>query len=454
VTRALFKTAALLVLAAVPAGAGAAEYTLDECIRLALERNEKVKAAEADLEYYRGKYHEAQSAFWLPNVSATVMGGGPVAPESKKVDRVTDASNLGSLGVTGAGVIVQGSVDVVWPLYTFGRLGAILDAAGSGIDAATAGVAAARDVVVLDTRKAYYGVIVAREIIAILEDGKDKLKDARRKIKELLDADDPQATEKDLFKIDYYAAEIESRLQEAQKGLSVAEAALRVMIGAEEEQQVNVRQIDIEAGLPEPGPVSSHLGETSARPDIQALGHAVKARASLADAAGRSYYPNLFAGGGLRFSRSSVQYDISNPLIRDDLNYLGGAVGLGLRLELDVGIKMAQEEQARAELSKLKFQSALAARGAALQVRKAHADYVQARANWIAFKDGARAARKWLTASLMNYNIGVGDTRELLEALVAQAQGRIQQLKAAYEARVALAELELATGNKTVRSEK
>ncbi|MBI5529406.1 MAG: TolC family protein [Deltaproteobacteria bacterium] len=449
--RASIITAALFLFAAVPAGAAAAEYTLDECISLALERNEKVKAAEADLDYYRGKYHEAQSAFWLPNVSATVMGGGPVAPESKKVDRVTDASNLGSLGVTGAGVIVQGSVDVVWPLYTFGRLGSILDAAGSGIDAATAGIAAARDAVVLDTRKAYYGVIAAREVIAVLEDGKDKLREARKKIKDLLAADDPQATEKDLFKIDFYAAELESRFQETKKGLAVAEAALRVMIGADEDEQVTAKPLDIEAGLPEPGPVSGHLGETAARPDLRALGHAVKARSSLADAAGRLYYPNLFVGGGLRFSQSSVQFDTGNPLVRDDLNYLGGAVGLGLRLELDVGIKLAQEEQARAELSKLRFQSALAARGAALQVRKAHADYVHARANWLAYKDGAKAARKWLAASMLNYNIGVGDTRDLLEALVAQAQGRIQQLKAAYEARVALAELELASGKGTGR---
>ena len=442
--------AGLTLLAATPARS--AEYTLDECVRLAVERNEQIKAAQADFDYYRGKYHEAQSAFWLPSVSATFMGGGPVAPAPKNIDRVTDASNLGALGITAAGYVIQGSVDVVWPLYTFGKLGALVDAASAGIDAATQGVAAARDQVILDTRRAYYGVILAREVIAVIEDGRDKLREARTRVKDLLDRDDPQATEKDLFKLDYYGADVESRLQEAKKGLAVAEGALRVMIGADAADEVKVKPFDLEKDLAEPGELAA-LIDTSARtrPDLKALAYAVEARGKLADAAGRGYYPDLFIGGGLRFSTSNLKYETNVPngyLIRDDLNTLGGAVGLGLRLQLDVGIKMAQEEQARAELSKLRFQESLAKRGVQLQVKKAHADYQQARAGWLAYKSGATSAKKWLTASLMNYNIGVGDTRDLLDALVAYAQGQIQRLKAAYDARIAWAELTQAVGGK------
>ena len=448
--RTAISTTILLGALLCAAPAAAAEYTLDECVKLAVERNERIKAAHADLEYYEGKYHEAQAAFWLPYVSATVMGGGPVAPVDKDIKRVTDASNLGALGITAAGYVIQGSVDVVWPLYTFGKLGAVLDAAGSGVDAATQGVAAARDQVILDTRKAYYGVIVAREVIAVIEDGREKLRDARAKVKELLDKDDPQATEKDLFKLDYYGAEIESRLQEAKKGLKVAQGALRVMIGATPEDEVKVKPFELERDLAEPGDLATFLDESArARPDLKALAAAVDARAKLAEAAGRMYWPDLFVGGGLRFSTSNLKYDQpNNPWVRDDLNTLGGAVGLGLRLQLDVGIKLAQEEQARAELSKIRFQESLARRGVELQVKKAHAEYVQARAAWLAYRDGAKAAKKWLVAAMMNYNIGLGDTRDLLDALVAHAQGQIQRLKAAFDARVAWAELEQAIGTK------
>ena len=445
--------ALLAALVCAPAAAGAAEYSLEECVTLAVERNEQIKAAQADVDYYTGKYHEAQSAFWLPSVSATVMGGGPVAAvDKKKITQVTDASNLGALGITAEGYIVQGSVDVVWPLYTFGKLGSLVDAATSGVDAAAQGVASAREKVILDTRRAYYGVILAREVIAVIEDGRDKLRDARARVKELLDKDDPQATEKDLFKLDYYSAEIESRVQEARKGLAVAEGALRVMIGAAPDDEVKVKALDLEKDLNDPGDLAGHLEESAkARPDLKALAHAVEARTRLADAAGRAYWPDLFIGGGFRFSTSNLKYDQSNPWIRDDLNTMGGAVGLGLRLQLDVGIKLAQEEQARAELSKLRFQESLARRGVALQVKKAHADYVQARAGWLVFRDGAKAAKKWLTASMMNYSIGVGDTKDLLDALVAHAQGQIMRLKSAFDARGAWAELQQAVGGRDGR---
>jgi outer membrane protein TolC len=433
--------------AGLPAAAG--EYSVDDCVKLALERSDRIKEVEAELDYYRGRYHEALWNFWLPRVSATVMGGGPVAKQDKEITRVTDVSNLGALGA-GNGFVIQGSVDLVWPIYTFGKLGFILDAATSGVDAAREQIASARNNLVLDTRKAYYSVILTDEIVAIIEDGRQQLMDARKKIKELLDADDPQATEKDLFKIDYYAAELISRLEEAKKGRSMSEAALKLLIGADPDDRIEIKKVALDAGLEDLKPLEGYMGEAQEkRPDLRALSHAVKARSEIAKAAGRAYYPDFFLGGGLRFSWTNVDYGVISPLLRDDLNYLGGAVGLGVRLDLDIGTKYAQEEQAKAELAKIRLQSKLAERGVALQVKKAYADYTQARSTYLAYKTGERAAKKWLVSTMMNYNIGLGDTKDMLDALVAHAQAKLQLLKAAFDAKVSLAELVQSTGSGT-----
>jgi outer membrane protein TolC len=433
-------------LLGAPGGAGAAEYSLDDCVKMALERSERIEEVEAELAYYRGRYHEALWNFWLPKVSSTIMGGGPVAKKDQVIDRVTDVSNLGQMGV-GTGFVVQGSVDLVWPLYTFGKLGFLMDAASNGVDAAAQKVSAIKGNVALDAKRAYLGVMVSQEVMAILEDGRGKLSDARGRIKELLESDDPQATEKDLFKIDYYSAELDSRLEEARKGREMAMASLKLLIGLDPGEPAEVRKIALEEGLSDLKPLEHYLKEASgARPDLKALAHAVQARTNLAKAAGRAYYPDFFVGGGLRFSFTNINYEVISPLLRDDLNYLGGAAGLGMRLDLDIGTKYAQEEQAKAELAKIRVQARLAERGVALQVKKSYADYSQARSTFLSFKNGEKAAKKWFTAAMMNYTIGLGNAQDLIDALVAHAQARIQLLKSAFDARVALAELVQATG--------
>jgi len=439
----------LLFVLCSPAAAGAVEYSLDDCIKMALDRSEMVKTAQADLEFYRGKYHEAFSAFWLPHVQATLMGGGPVGKMKTNVERVTDASNFAAMGVSADGVIIRGGIDIVWPLYTFGKLGALMDAASSGVDAATSGVEAARTTLAMNIRKAYYGYMMAQEVITIIDDGKTKLNDARKKVKEQLDAEDPQATEKDLFKIDYYASELVSRHEEASKGVVVAESTLRMLTGVPAGEAFAVQKINIEEGLADLPAVNGYIDEAAkTNPGLKALARAVDARTSLTRAASRAYYPDIFIGGGFNFSWSNLKYDEYSYLVRDDVNYVGAAVGLGIKIDLDIGIKYGQEEQARAELSKIRNQAALAEKGLSLQVRKAYAEYKAAQATYKSYKSGAKAARKWLVAATMNYNAGLGDTRDMLDALVAHAQARIQELKTALDAKMALAELLQATGGK------
>jgi outer membrane protein TolC len=336
-------------------------YNLDDCIKVALERNEGVKAAQAELEYYRGKYKEAFSYFWLPHISGNALIGGPVASEMKNITRVTYVSNLAAMGVSDAGFVLQGSLEFLWPVYTFGKLGALLDAAESGVNAANFGVKSAKNIVISNTRKSYFGMMLAQEISGILDDGKGQLDDARKRIVDLLESEDPQATEKDLFKIDYYAAEINARLDDARKGRVLAEDTLRTVVGFKPDEKAAFATAKLDEGLGTLEPANTWVERAiSDSPELKALGAAVQARAGIMKAASRAYYPDIFLGGGLRFSWTNISYKQLSYLLLDDVNYFGAGFGLGLRFDLDIGPKIGQSDQARAEFSKLSAQARLA----------------------------------------------------------------------------------------------
>jgi len=61
-----------------------------------------------------------------------------------------------------------------------------------------------------------------------------------------------------------------------------------------------------------------------------------------------------------------------------------------------------------------------------------------------------RNARRWLVSAAANFDLGIGDVRELTDAFVSYSLFRVDNFRAIYNQRIALANLTFATGE-TVR---
>ena len=81
-----------------------------------------------------------------------------------------------------------------------------------------------------------------------------------------------------------------------------------------------------------------------------------------------------------------------------------------------------------------------------LRITKAHKDLSYALDTIDKLESGKKAARQWFISEMMNYQIGIGETRDMMEGLVAFFESRLNYLRAVYNARVALADLEQAIG--------
>jgi outer membrane protein TolC len=117
-----------------------------------------------------------------------------------------------------------------------------------------------------------------------------------------------------------------------------------------------------------------------------------------------------------------------------------------MRGTFDIPIKDAQLEQARAELDKLRAQEKQLRAGILLEVTQVHGDLVAAWARAKAFSDAEKNARRWVTAAFAAFDLGTGETRDLVDAFTAYAQASGDKGKSWHDVRVGMAALSRVTG--------
>src|SRR5713101_7526169 len=182
--RKLFTGTMLLAASVLPPARGAAEpppHRLTDCIRAALANNADLSAAAADVAAARGRLLEARAGRYGQSEYTQIVGlvnrarGNPVfSPDEKE-----DVFN-------GLGPFTRLELSVNLPLWTFGKLDAALQAAQQALASERARGDGRRADVILSTKQLYYGLLLTRQLSAVLHDRLDDLDKALQKTEERL----------------------------------------------------------------------------------------------------------------------------------------------------------------------------------------------------------------------------------------------------------------------------
>jgi outer membrane protein len=436
------------------AGSAPAELTLDDLLKAALERDGRVLAAHAQLDAYRAKYDQAWW-LWFPAAKLDVLFGGPVGQRKLRCPNEPDCVELEnrsaySYGDLSAGVsfAVGGRLEATLHIYTFGKISEAKNAALAGVDAGEAGIERARQEVALEVRRAYYGWLLAGTSVEILEDGESKLKEAEKKLLKMLDELNEDVTDRDLFKLRYYSAQVKSMLIQARSGRKVVLEALRFLTGIEGlGKEKKLKEIDLKAPAGALSSQDDYLSKAKKlRPELQQLHAAVDAASAVVEFNKSSFYPDFFISGYVKGSYSPAHDFIENSLLNRGYTYYDHGLTLGMRITLDIPQKMGRLDEARANLRKIRAQANQAAEAVGLEIKKRLETLQSARENLKALKKGRRAAKAWMRANFMSYGVGLSNTKDLLDSLAAYAKARMELYQAHHDTLVAHDRLKAAAG--------
>ena len=437
---------------------------LDALLARASEAGGPIEAARAELAAYQATYDRAYWA-WVPTLKvesilaplperrlleecafqdATLGGGllrvGPCPGARPADDERIDAD-------TDIGILTRTKATLTLPLYTFGKLEAGRRAAEGGVDVGRATVEATRGQLGLLVKQAWFGALMASKALEIVEDGRSRLKSAKRQIEKALEEQSGRFTSNDLRKMVVQEADIESKYLELKQLESRALAGLRLAAGLPTEAAFALSDDDLPDVEMTENTLDGWLNVAAERrADVRLAEAGLRARQGQVDLATAEFFPDVALVAAFGYAKGTTAQDNPDPFANDQYNFLSWGFVVGAEWKLDFAARIGKLREAEAHLAKVRAQRDALRQKIQLEVSDELSIVHRYVGEVAARKQAMKASKAWMTSNAMNFGMGLATTDELLSSLVSSSTSRLNYLRALYELNLAVARLENAVG--------
>jgi len=431
-----------ILMSAVPAASllGQAEkLTLERAITIAIENNPNLEASRLEVNRASARVREAWGTA-LPRID---LNANYTRALKKPVFFLPDFTNPDSdeiipieIGATHSVDMIVSGEQVLFDAAVFIGVGA----AQTYAKASREGFRASQVDVVTNTRNAFYGVLVAKEVVALMRENiqysQENLKNVRILFEQGL------VSEYDRLRAEVTVENIRPELINAENAYLVAINNLKNAIGIPYDTEIEVE------GRLEYNPVPDSLVAKAQEVVLRSNASlsALKLQAQVNDAitsAQRSYYlPRLSAFGNYTYQAQKNAFTLStNDFITSAI------VGLNLRFNIFEGFQTsARVEQAELEyrktqeqISSLELALQTAAETAILEMNKAR-QRIESQGRTV------EQAERGYKIATTRYSSGQGTQLEVNDAQLALATAKVNRIEAIFEYTIAINELERLLG--------
>ena len=412
------------------------KMNLEQAIELALAQDPRIEEKQAFVRKARGLLQEAEGSegfrYSVDSFLAVTTGldggfyeGGDssCSGDCRPRDDIYDFDDGLSLW---AGL----TFSIVKPLATFGRLENYQAAAQNNVMITQQDVTLQRDEVALQVVKAYYGYLTARDSRLLLEDSRERLLASLELVDQWLEQGSGQASQSDKFALESGLGLIDNFLAEATGLESIAMAGLRLLTGRQED----VIELADRRIRPLPMPQESldewielALGN---RVEFKQVEHGLAARRALVEATRADKKPIVYAGVAGTLAYAPGRDTLDNPHIYDPFNHYAMSPLIGMRWQWEQGALPGRVAQAQADLDALVEKASFARIGIPFQVQEQYY-LMQAKHKSIdSMRASTRAARRWMIAAYSDFEAGLEEADDVINALQVYVLAYAEYLRA------------------------
>lgn len=463
----------LLALVGIACSAGkadAARYTLERLLAKVQSDYPGIAAARESMGSADAQVSQANRAWWptgdlsfgitgSPSVQCQVTdpNTGALVTTDKNGNPISTAARLNHCDSTGGydlrssdqflpthGVAFNLTLNLLQPLYTSGKIEALRAATRAGRDGARALVDVARADAALNTMRAYWGLKLARAIDGTIEDVRDKLKEWIDKVQKEYDGGKSEYTLADLSRLKLALDDAEVIRLDVERNLRVALAGVRTLAG-ESDADVDEEEIDVVEIKEQP--LSYYEDEARLhRPEARLLDAAVTASHHWKRLKISELLPDFGLAASFSYGYASAIESPSNAFMTH-ANFLGAGLFLVAHQPLDIPMRLARLDQARADERATEARRKQALGGIAWEIEGAFANLDEARGRYRVLGHAQKVARGWYNTMDTQINTTAAqNTRDLAEAARQYFEKRVRYLQSIMDVNLALASLRRATG--------
>ena len=442
-------SAMIAIALATPLMASAQTVNLAEAVQMSLNADPRIKEREQLVESARALLDEAEGNNGL-RVSANIFVG--LAPQVKGgfyQNGETSGTTPRTDGPFPGGLSDWTSLQfaLIKPLYTFGKIEHYSEAAKGNVDIKRGDVRIGQADTVMDVKRAYYGYLTARDSRRLLEDVQSRLDDALSRVKKNLKDDNGESKQSDLYALQAASGMLGKYLSQATAIEKISLDGLKLLTGVGMDSKLQVADDSLQPVPLPSGTLADYESRAVAdRPEMAQLEAGMRARRALVAAKKAEMYPDIYAGVIGQANYASRRDTLNNPYVYDSFNNFGVTPAVGMKWDIKLGVVPAQIAQAQADLEALNYKTQFAQAGIPFQVSEA---YNQVQANYVAqqkLADGAAAGRRWMIASLADFNAGLEKADKVADALKTYALTQAEYLRTVNDYNMYVAQLAHAIG--------
>lgn len=266
----------------------------------------------------------------------------------------------------------------------------------------------------------YYNYLLALEMNRLVDGAKKQMDRAEEKLEEALDDDDPNVSQTDLLKLKAGRHTLDDALIEARSGLERVKLAVKFSLGLDSGETF-VPLDTVLAARTEYFPTLDEAKDIAIlhHPDLKRLNAGLEARQYQLELAEAKLGPQFFVMGEFTYvkswagNRTAVQ---KNAFAQDAVNKISGALGFGVRYNLNFWKSWSSYVSARTELRGLKLKENYASEGIVLKMEEQYIQTKGAKEKLESLQASLRASESLLKGAAMKYDLepSAKNTNELV----------------------------------------
>jgi len=415
--------------------------TLEEGIKLALEKNRSLLQVERDIRAARAKVKEARSGFLpqlrgqgtytlfegVPEVEFPIGQFNPLLPPgaTKKVEMDFTKDYSASLSLT-------------QPLFTWGRIWQGYKLAELNLRVAQERYRQTRGETIYQVKRAFYRVLLAEKFVQVAREAEELAKEHLRVTRTRYEAG--EASEFAVLRAEVSMANLRPGVIKAQDGLKLALMELKNILGIDLAEKVQVKG-ELKRVIYKLSLEDCLRKALRKRSELVQLAYQKRMGERMIKLAKANNKPSLAFVG-------SYKAEINNPSFdwaKWDKSYTGG---LALAVPIFDGFRTrAKVQEAAVALNKLKLAEEQLREGIRLQVRQAYLALQEARELAASSQKSLSQAQRSVEIAQEQYKQGMVTSLDVQSAELALTQAKTNYYQALHDLIMAIARLQRAMGD-------
>ncbi len=421
----------------------------NQFLKISLENSGQMKLVGTKVDLAENRKQLAKDQRFLPSLnfrSEHAVVPGVSSPEGRPEESIyLDPTAINDWG--NPGLFTRFRIQGVQPIYTWGAINKAIEAAQTGIEATQQEYEATRAEIELRLYDLYHSYIFALEIERLLTDAEDKMEQIGRALEKAIEESPEDVDESDKYKFDVFRAQFGIQRAEVEQSLLFVHETWKYALRNDEGTiyEPEIRFLD---------PIEKQVQEIDFYQNSALNNRAELLGLELGRTAMKQYIgslksrnlPGLYLGFTTTFASTPVRPRQPNPFIQTPENTFNTALGLTIRQNLNFFQAKTSLERSKLEVNRLDYLKDSMQDGIILEVNQAFRNAALAEVKVDKTDEALQIAKEWLRMEQLDYDLGFGDSKDLVDAVRQELELRLSEMETIFEFNSAVARLNKSAG--------